>query len=274
MKLQRHFVEKPWGRDDIAALFDAPPGRRIGEIWYEGAPQSFGLLAKYLFTSEKLSIQVHPDDAQAAAHGHPSGKTEFWYITRAEPDATIGIGTTSPLSASTLREAALSGAIEDMIDWRPAKAGDFYHVPPRTIHAIGPGVTLIEIQQAIDITYRLYDYGRPRDLHIEEGVAVARAQAHPSELSGRFSLNGQGPATEGPPFTVRFCDGDMIGVPAETPLLIVPLNGTIKEGEEAATAGDCLYCNDRDRVVAQHGARMIVAWPVSGPVDGILSAAA
>lgn len=274
MKLQRHFVMKPWGRDDIAARFAAPPGQRIGEVWYEGAPPSFGLLAKYLFTSEKLSIQVHPDDAQAAARGHPMGKSEFWFVTDAKPGATIGIGTTAPLSASALREAALSGAIEDMIDWRPAKAGDFYYVPPRTIHAIGPGVTLIEIQRAVDITYRLYDYGRPRELHIDEGVMVACAQPHPPELSGRFSPNVHAAAIEGPPFTVRFCSGDLIGVPAETPLLMVPLNGTVSEGDESATAGDCLYCSDRETVVAQDGARMIVAWPVSVPVDGILSDAA
>lgn len=271
MKLQRHFLEKPWGRSDIAARFGAPPDQKTGEIWYEGAPQAFGLLAKYLFTSEKLSIQVHPDDAQAAARGHPSGKTEFWYITGAQPGATIGIGTKAPMSPSALREAALSGAIEDMIDWRGVAAGDSFHVPPGTIHAIGSGVTLVEIQQAADITYRLYDYGRPRELHLDDAVAVARAEPYREGQWCHATLDTDARLTIGPPFAVQLCMADIAGVPENTPLLIVPLNGTVSEADEAAGPGDCLYCTDRETVVAQDGARMIVAWPVTGPVDGILS---
>lgn len=274
MKLRRHFLEKPWGRDDIAARFDATPGQRIGEIWYKGSPQAFGLLAKYLFTGEKLSVQVHPDDSQAEARGHCSGKAECWYVIDAQPGATIGIGTKFPMSPPALREAALSGAIEDMIDWRSAKAGDFFYVPPRTIHAIGPGVTLVEIQQAADITYRLYDYGRPRELHLDDGIAVALAEPYRDSLSRHAPLDTDARLTAGPPFAVQLCGADLAGVPSDTPLLIVPLNGTVSEAGETAGSGDCLHCNDRETVVAQDGVRMIVAWPVTGPVDGILSDAA
>jgi mannose-6-phosphate isomerase len=174
-RLASRHVERIWGRRDLAGAF-APPAEvaaePIGEIWFEGAADA-ELLVKYLFTSERLSIQVHPGDAAARAAGHARGKDEAWYILSAEPGAVIGLGLTREVTRAALREAALDGSIEQLLDWRPAKAGDVYYSPARTIHAIGGGLTLIEIQQNLDLTYRLYDYGRPRELHLEAGVAVA-----------------------------------------------------------------------------------------------------
>ena len=262
MKLQCHFLEKPWGRSDIAARFRAPPGQKTGEIWYEGAPQAFGLLAKYLFTSEKLSIQVHPDDAQAAARGHASGKTEFWYVIDAHPGATIGIGTKARMSPSTLGEAALSGDIEDMMNWRDVAVGDSFLVPPGTIHAIGPGVTLVEIQQAADITYRLYDYGRPRELHLDDGIAVARAEPYRDSLWCHAPLANDARLTAGPPFAVQLCGTDLTGVPDDRPLLVVPLAGTIETGGNGGGCGDCFYLNNAAALYASPGARMLIAWQV------------
>ena len=131
------------------------------------------LLVKYLFTSERLSIQVHPDDAAARARGHARGKDEAWYVLSAEPGAVIGLGLTHEVSREALREAALDGSIEHLLDWRPVGAGEAFYSPAGTVHAIGGGLSLIEIQQNLDLTYRLYDYGRPRELHLDEGVAVA-----------------------------------------------------------------------------------------------------
>jgi mannose-6-phosphate isomerase len=145
-------------------------GRRIGEICYEAeGPEPLPILVKWLFTSEKLSIQVHPNDIQAQARGMPSGKEECWYIVDAEPDAVLGMGTKTPLDAEALRTASLSGEIEQLMDWKPVKPGDYFYIPAGTVHAIGAGITLVEVQQYADITYRLYDYGRPRELHLEDG---------------------------------------------------------------------------------------------------------
>ena len=157
-------VEKPWGRDRLPAPFVAPEGKRIGEIWFEPAAALDDLLVKYLFASENLSVQVHPDDTQAlAAVGRSEGKEECWLITACEPGARIGIGFKEPLESEALRSAALDGSIEARMAWFDVVPGDFFYIPANTVHAIGAGCSLIEIQQNSDITYRLYDYGRPRE---------------------------------------------------------------------------------------------------------------
>jgi mannose-6-phosphate isomerase len=199
MELRRHFVEKPWGRDDVPAAFAPPMGQRIGEIWYQsadGAPMS--LLVKWLFTSEKLSIQVHPSDTEALARGRESGKEECWYIVDAQPGATLGIGTVRSLEKDELRAASLSGEIEGLMDWKPVRPGDYFYIPAGTVHAIGAGVTLVEVQQYADITYRIYDYGRPRDLHLDDGVAVANAVPYADARSGQAVGNAK--LVDGPHF--------------------------------------------------------------------------
>src|SRR5690348_12309480 len=108
MKLDRRYVEKPWGRTQLPAIFDSPAGKRIGEIWFTG-PGDQPLLVKYLFTSERLSVQVHPNDEQARARGLERGKSECWYILEAEPGATLGLGLKRDASAEELRAAALDG---------------------------------------------------------------------------------------------------------------------------------------------------------------------
>ena len=164
MKLQRHLIDKPWGRNLIPPIFGATNGRRVGEIWFEPPyAADLPLLLKYIFTSEKLSVQVHPSDEQARARGGVRGKSECWYILEAEPGATIGLGLRKAISSVELRESAAAGHLEELIDWKPVKAGDFFYVPAGTIHAIGAGIGLLEFQQNADLTYRLFDYGRPRE---------------------------------------------------------------------------------------------------------------
>ncbi len=172
-------VEKPWGRRTLGHGFvdcvaQDPP---IGEIWFEApAGMAAELMIKYLFTSERLSVQVHPNDVQARAAGHAHGKEEAWIILEAEPGATIAIGPKRSVSREEWRVAALDGSIIDLLDWKPVKAGDAIYLEAGTVHAIGGEIVLIEIQQNIDLTYRFYDYGRPRPLHLEESVAVARGE--------------------------------------------------------------------------------------------------
>jgi mannose-6-phosphate isomerase len=176
VRLDTKYVAKPWGRTDLPAHFPDGAGERIGEVWFDGAAgQDLPLLVKYIFTSDRLSVQVHPDDAQAAALGVAGGKSECWLILDAVPDARLGMGTTNALDAATLRAAALDGSIEQLMDWKPVRAGDFFYIPAGTVHAIGGGISLVEVQQNNDVTFRLFDYGRPRALHLDDGVAVSRA---------------------------------------------------------------------------------------------------
>lgn len=253
MKLERRYIEKPWGRTKLPLIFDDPQGERIGEVWFTGAAD-LPLLAKYIFTSERLSIQVHPDDEQARARGLPQGKTECWYILDAEPGATIGLGLTRDLSAEQLRSAALDGSIESLINWRPVRAGDFFYVAAGTIHAIGGGISLLEFQQNTDVTYRLYDYGRPRELHLDDGVAVARRSSYPANFAQHVSGGEERTLADGPHFMLIQTDHDVL---QDRRRWVMPLDGKVRSGGDVAGAGECLLLEPGE-VVSSEGARMLV----------------
>ena len=242
LKLERHLIEKPWGRTNVPTSFGATNGRRIGEIWFE-APNGAHppLLVKYIFTSEKLSVQVHPNDEQARERGLARGKSECWYILEAEPGATLGLGLRQSMPTAELREAAIGGYLEDLLDWKPVTAGDFFYVPAGTIHAIGAGVTLIEFQQNADVTYRLYDYGRPRELHLEEALAVSVADTYHQDHSSPTS-NDDGILVNGPIFTLMrvSSDRELLASLAARRRWVVPLTGYVRAEEETASAGECL----------------------------------
>jgi mannose-6-phosphate isomerase len=168
-RIPASFHEKLWGVTDLAPWYPSVRGR-IGEVWFEA---DLPLLVKFVLTSDRLSVQVHPDDALAAAHENSLGKTEMWHVLRSEPGAQVAIGFRQPISLEQLRQDALSGEIEKRLHWLDARPGDTFFVPAGTVHAIGAGVVLCEIQQHSDVTYRLYDYGRDRELHLEKALAVA-----------------------------------------------------------------------------------------------------
>ncbi len=178
-QLKPRFLEKIWGSERLEPWFNSH-GKKIGEVWFEGP--ELPLLVKFLFTTEKLSVQVHPDDTHAAKHHQSRGKTEMWHVLAAEPGASIAAGFREPLSEDRLRDAALSGEIEGLLAWHQASPGDTFFIPAGTVHAIGGGLVLCEIQQYSDITYRLYDYGRPRELHIEQSLAVSRRGPHAARV--------------------------------------------------------------------------------------------
>jgi mannose-6-phosphate isomerase len=164
--------ERVWGKTSLAPWFpdsETP----IGEIWFLGE-RELPLLVKLIFTSERLSVQVHPDDGEDG----PRGKTEMWHIVEAAPGASLALGFREPLSRERLREAARSGEIEHLVNWMPACAGQTFFTPAHTVHAIGAGLVLWEIQQNCDVTYRLWDYGRPRPIHLEQAVAIADLGVH------------------------------------------------------------------------------------------------
>jgi mannose-6-phosphate isomerase len=173
VRLPTRFLEKVWGTTDLSPWYPSSAAK-IGEVWFEA---DLPLLVKFIFTSDRLSVQVHPDDEFAAAHENSRGKTEMWYVLRAEPGARIATGFQQSISRERLREAALNGNIEQLLHWIDVKAGDAFYVPAGTVHAIGGGLAMCEIQQHSDITYRLYDYGRPRELHLEKAVQVTSLEA-------------------------------------------------------------------------------------------------
>ncbi len=265
MKLNKHLVDKPWGRDDVSIVFGTTDGRHIGEVWYE-APDNVALplLVKWIFTSEKLSIQVHPNDQQANERGLGSGKEECWFVVNAEPRAVLGIGTTRPLTADALHEAALSGAIESLMDWKPVAAGDYFYIPAGTVHAIGAGITLVEVQQYADVTYRLFDYGRPRELHLDDGVAVSNAAPYADVRSGK-AIGGHMLASS-PYFKLWYINGaqQLAQHDAPGPYFVVPLVGQISSGAQIGQMGDCLFVDDVRQLAFSEGSQCLIASPVVG----------
>lgn len=263
-KLTTRQVAKPWGRAILPAPFGGAQPERIGEIWFEAAQgPALPLMVKYLFTSEKLSVQVHPSDAQARAMGLASGKEECWLVLDAEPGAVLGIGTHRPLSPEELREAAVSGEIEALMDWKPVQRGDFFYIPAGTIHAIGAGISLIEVQQNADITYRLYDYGRPRALHLDEGVAVSRAEPYSHRLQQRVDLQGEHRLVEGPFFSLLLTGDASARLDGSGPLMVIPLQGSAGVELDSASitveAGECLAIDSDSRLRASEDARLLLA---------------
>ena len=160
------------------------------EILQQNRDAEFPLLVKLLFPSEKLSVQVHPDDTMARELGQPRGKTECWYVLEAEPGATIALG----LREGVTKEAAQAAAegshrvgmtMEDLLEWVPVSVGEMVFVDAGTVHAIGPGVVLLETQQTSDTTFRLYDYGRGRELHLENGMRAMKTRTAAGKVQPR-----------------------------------------------------------------------------------------
>ncbi|MCU1336827.1 MAG: putative mannose-6-phosphate isomerase [Bryobacterales bacterium] len=171
-RLTPRFLPKVWGSTHLEPWYrDAR--EKIGEVWFEDV-SNLPLLIKFLFTTEPLSVQVHPE-----------GKTEMWHILAADPGAKIAAGFREPITEQRLRASALSGEIEQLLEWFEARPGDTFFIPAGTVHAIGAGLALCEIQQHSDITYRLFDYGRPRELHLDQGVRVSRLGPHAARQSAR-----------------------------------------------------------------------------------------
>ena len=209
------FDPRPWGTNDLSPIYPNHKfAEKIGEAWLSGDdckvsngplagktlaqlsqqyqrelvglaardPKRFPLLLKFLFPHEKLSVQVHPDDEQALRVGEPWGKTECWYVAHAKPGAQIGLGLKPGVTAKQLEEAIHQQRAEDLLNWINVYAGDMIYVAGGTVHTLGPGSVIVETQQQSDTTYRLYDYGRPRELHLERGIAAVRENARSGKV--------------------------------------------------------------------------------------------
>jgi mannose-6-phosphate isomerase len=129
---------------------------------------------------------VHPADGEDG----PRGKTEMWHILQADPGATIAVGFREPITRERLLESTRTGEIEQLLNWMPVKAGETYFTPAHTVHAIGAGIVLCEIQQNSDVTYRLWDYGRPREIHVEKAVPISDLGVHPGASKPKSIADG------------------------------------------------------------------------------------
>jgi mannose-6-phosphate isomerase len=195
-----------WGYQDLRPWYDrVADGAPLGEVWLTGddcliatgdhagktlgvlfaeAPASLlgsaaqapgsPLLIKVIFAREKLSVQVHPDDKMAQKYGEPRGKTECWYALSAEPGAEVAAGLKEGVTLDQIKAGIHDGTLEESLNVLPISAGDMVFVDAGTVHAIWPGSILLETQQNCDLTYRMYDYGRPRELHIDKSLEATR----------------------------------------------------------------------------------------------------
>jgi mannose-6-phosphate isomerase len=243
-----HAMPKLWGVADLRPWSNARhDGNAIGEIWYErsaGAPLDSSLLLKLLFTSEPLSIQVHPDDALALSMGLPRGKSEVWYVLSAAPDATVALGLKQRITPQQLRDAADDGSIANLVAWRTVSPGDVIAVPAGTIHAIGAGLVIAEIQQRSDATFRLFDHGRKRELHIESAVAVAHPG--PADLPApRIRLTGERTLLISTPhFAFEKIDlppGSAWRLEAEQETWLLVVQGSARAGSFDIAIGDAVF---------------------------------
>ena len=249
-------------------------GEPIGEIWFEqpnGADAE--LLVKFLFTSERLSIQVHPDDRAARAAGLPWGKDEAWLILAAEPGAQIGLGTRKMLSKEELGRAAEDGSIVDLMDWRPVEPGQLIYSPAGTIHAIGAGVSLIEVQQNCDVTYRIYDYGRPRELQVEQAIAAARPVPFVQEDVALEQAPGRTVEAHGRAFVVErwrgFGDAS-IRPQARRPLWLVPIIGGGTLGGKLLETGSAWMVHAEAELSLPNHAEALIAYAGAGIIPDLV----
>src|SRR4029077_16205218 len=235
------FDPRPWGTLDLSPIYPNHKfEEKIGEAWLSGDgckvangpftgkklsqlseeykrelvgdaardPKRFPLLLKFLFPHEKLSVQVHPDDGQAQRVGQPWGKTECWYIAHAKPGTQIALGLKPGVTAPQLKEAIHQKRAEEVLNGINVYACDMIYVAGGTVHTLGPGSVVVETQQQSDTTYRLYDYGRPRELHLKDGIAAVKEKVKsgkvvrpaPQQMPG--SRNRHAPLVGAPYFVV------------------------------------------------------------------------
>jgi mannose-6-phosphate isomerase len=251
------FDPRPWGTLDLSAIYpNAKFNERIGEAWLTGDggvvtngplarrsladlskefgtelvgtaardPQRFPLLLKFLFPEEKLSVQVHPDDTTAQRFSEPWGKTECWYVVHAKPGSQIALGLKPGTTVAQFEQSIHDNRAEELLNWINIYQGEMIYVAGGTVHTIGPGAVLLETQQQSDTTYRLYDYGRPRPLHLERGLAAVKEHTaagkviRPAPVSTNGGKNGLSAMIAAPYFTVDLLE--------------------LKEPEEFSTADD------------------------------------
>jgi mannose-6-phosphate isomerase len=257
VRLTPELRERVWGRRSLAPWFP-DPDRPIGEAWYL-ADRDLPILVKLLFTSERLSVQVHPEDGEDG----PRGKTEMWHILDAEPGATIALGFREPITRERLRQAVCTGEVEHLLNWIPVKAGETYLTPAHTVHAIGAGIVLAEIQQNSDVTYRLWDYGRPRELHIEKAIPICDLGVHPGASVPLVTGPCRQELARSKYFVtelVQLAAGEQIAVDRQDCQLWIGLEGRADVAGASAGPGEVWWMPDSGTVRAESPSRFLRTW--------------
>ena len=272
-------LRRPWGVLDLSPWNRATnDGLSTGEVWYErpGKPAAVpALLLKLLFTSQPLSIQVHPDDVHAKSMGLANGKTEVWYVLSAAPGAKVALGLKQQVTPQQLRAAVDDGSIADLVVWRAVSANDVISVPAGTIHAIGAGLVIAEVQQRSDATFRLFDYDRRRELHVERAIAVANTgradvQVRPSRLTDERTL-----LVSNPHFVFERIDlapASTCSLEAERETWFLVLSGDAVIGPFNVAKGNAIFAHS-ERVnirTGMAGLTCLAAYAAHSPHPGLL----
>ncbi|HEX3472001.1 MAG TPA: type I phosphomannose isomerase catalytic subunit [Silvibacterium sp.] len=278
-RLAPYFRTRIWGFHDLAPWFDyKTDGEPIGEVWLTGemckaatgaftgqslkaitdehGPELLGtalgdgefpLLVKMLFPKEKLSVQVHPDDAMAWKYGAPRGKTECWYALDAQAGATVALGIRDGVTCEEIRAAIKAATLEDLLEMVPVRKNDMLFVDAGTVHAMGPGVVILETQQTSDLTYRMYDYGRPRELHLDKSLEAMRLKTRAGKVPPH-SVNGHSVLIDEKYFEIERWkfeageDASRLAAASGAVQMFFVANGTVSVsavGGEAFTVGRC-----------------------------------
>lgn len=272
-------VRKPWGRTDLRPWSElGHDGTAVGELWFQRADRTAPvptLLLKLLFTDEPLSIQVHPDDAFAQSIGLAHGKTEAWYVLAAEAGARVALGLKRVMTRPQLRAAIEDGSIAELVRWQDVATDQTILVPAGTIHAIGAGLVIAEIQQRSDATFRLFDHGRQRGLHLDGGVGAAIAgpaavEAPPVRLSEARNVLAQSRyfILE----EIELAPNTHWDVEATSETWLLVLEGEATFDLTRVGAGEALFLQDQRTTMAtgDHGAKGLMAYVASSPAPGLL----
>lgn len=259
-QLKARPVPKIWGCDVLPPPFERfANGSAIGELRFEDfeavAP---GLSVKYLFTRQKMSIQVHPRDEAAGRGGD-----EAWIVISAARGAAIGLGTRQPVDSQRLIEAAEDGSIDALLDWRAAKAGSAFYAPAGTVHSVGGDLVVLEIREDPAVTYRLYDFGRPRPLHLEQALAAIVPAKGPSYLPHRRLDSLRELIVESDRFAVERWTGPgscTLAAEAASPCWITVLAGCARVGNVELGAGTTWVADGAARLRLEEDSLLIVAY--------------
>jgi mannose-6-phosphate isomerase len=272
-------VRKPWGSTDLRPWSEiGHDGNPIGELWFERSDRSAAapaLLIKLLFTEEPLSIQVHPDNDFAQSIGLATGKTEAWYVLSATATAQIALGLKRELSRPSLRMAIESGSIAELVKWQDVHADDAIFVPAGTIHAIGAGLVIAEIQQRSDATFRMFDYGRKRDLHLDAAVGAATAGPAGAPMPAKLLSDARTLLAGSPYFMLERLDLAPnsrweVGARQETWILL--LEGDAKFDLMHVSVGEAVLLDDQSASlrVGAIGAKALLAYAAAEPALDLL----
>ncbi len=259
--------------DDCEAATGAHAGKTLGAIFEEMPRAMVGedapsgdspLLIKVIFAREKLSVQVHPDDRLAQKYGQPRGKTECWYALAAEAGAQVAAGLKAGVTLDGLKAGIEDGTLEESLKVLSVNAGDMIYVDAGTVHAIWPGSVLLETQQNCDLTYRMYDYGRGRELHIEKSLEAVRLKTKAGKVMAKV-LNDRTVLVEGEYFCVE-----------RIPVEVSRSSTTLRRDEESKAGLAYLFAAEGSARLTSSGfgtvdlpTRGIVAIPASSPVFAI-----